>query len=320
MRPLVSVCIPTFNRRGYLTEAVESVLDQTFTDFELVIADNASTDDTAEAVLSFGDPRIRYFRNDRNIGAPANWMTAVCKAVGRYCAIIGDDDRWAPTLLERLVPPLEENPDVDVAFSDHWLIDASGCVLAEASDECSRTYGRASLQPGCHKPFLDLALHAQALLTTCALIRRERILGLGALDPQAGGVVLDYYLFARIALAGRGAFYVPGRLASYRVHPRSGSARHQMQVWRDMQRVCGYLMQHVPAGQHASKIRRRWARALASEGVALLRERDRAGAIRALGRSARMAPFTARPWLGLAAAVTFGSWPPFHGLTAHEEA
>lgn len=318
-QPVVSVCIPTFNRRGYLTEAVESVLAQSFGDFELVISDNASTDDTAEAVMAFGDPRIRYFRNDRNIGAPANWLNAVANAVGRYCVIIGDDDRWAPTLLERLVPPLDDNPDVDVAFSDHWLIDADGRVLKEASDEWSRKYGRASLQPGCHKPFLDLALHAQALLTTCALIRRESMLSLGALDPQAGGVALDYYLFARIALAGRGAFYVPECLAYYRVHPRSGSARYQVQIWQDVQRICAYLLHHVPAGQHAAKIRQRWARALANEGVALLHEGDRAGAVRALGRSLRMAPFTTRPWLGLAAAVVFGSWPPFRGLTTHEE-
>jgi len=318
-QPVVSVCIPTFNRRGYLTEAMESVLAQSFGDFELVISDNASTDDTAEAVLSFGDPRIRYFRNDRNIGAPANWLNAVANALGRYCAIIGDDDRWAPTLLEQLVPPLDDNPDVDVAFSDHWLIDADGCVLAARSNQCSQDYGRVSLQPGRHKPFLDLALHAQALLTTCALIRRESMLSLGALDPQAGGMALDYYLFARIALAGRGAFYVPGRLAYYRVHPRSGSARHQVQVWQDMQRICAYLVHHVPAGRHETKIRRRWARALANEGVALLHESDRSGAIRALGRSLRMAPFTIRPWLALGAAAVFGSWPPFRGLTTPEE-
>ena len=321
MKPLVNVCIPTFNRRGYLTEAVESVLAQSFGDFELVISDNASTDDTAEAVLSFGDPRIRYFRNDRNISAPANWLNAVTKAIGRYCVIIGDDDRWAPTLLEQLVPPLDDNPDVDVAFGDHWLIDADGRVLAARSDQCSQDWGRASLQPGRHKPFVDLALHAQALWHTCALIRRERMLSLGALDPQASGLVLDYYLFARIALAGRGAFYVPERLAYCRSHPQSisASARYRVQIWRDMQRTCAHLVQHVPAGRHATKIRQRWARALANEGVTLLHESDRSGAIQALGCSLRMAPLTVRPWLGLAAAVVFGSWPPFPRLTTPEE-
>ena len=320
-QPVVSVCIPTFNRRGYLTEAVESVLAQSFGDFELVISDNASTDDTAEAVLSFGDPRIRYFRNDRNIGMPANWLNAVANAVGRYCVFLGDDDRWAPTLLERLVPPLDDNPDVDVAFSDQWVIDADGRVLAARSDQRSQFYGRASLQPGRHKPFLDLALHVQALHITCALIRRERMLSLGALDPQAAGLVLDYYLFARIALAGRGAFYVPERLTYTRVHPQSisASARYRVQFCRDEQRTYAHLVQHVPAGRHATKIRQRWARALANEGSALLRESDRSGAIRALGRSIRMAPLTVRPWRALAAAVVFGSWPPFRGLTTREE-
>ena len=122
--PRVSVCIPTYNRARYLALAIDSVLGQTFEAFELIVADDASTDDTAEVVRAYRDPRIRYLRNDRNLGGPANWVRAFGAATAPYCAILGDDDRWAPAFLESLVTPLDVQPAVDVTFSDHWVIDA----------------------------------------------------------------------------------------------------------------------------------------------------------------------------------------------------
>jgi glycosyltransferase involved in cell wall biosynthesis len=308
----VSVCIPTFNRKEYIGEAIESVLDQSFGDLELVISDNASTDATAEVACSFNDKRVRYRRNESNVGGPANWVRALAAARGRYFVIVGDDDRWSPTFLERLVAPLEACSEVDVTFCDHWVIDAQGQVLRELSDRYSESYGRAALRPGRQEDLLELALHSQALLTTAALIRRDRVLALEALDARAGRV-LDYYLFALLALAGGAAYYVPERLAYYRVHARSGSSLNQVEVWRDMRWVCERLIEKIPEGRHARKIRARRARAMASEGAARLRQGDRSGALRSFGRAVRAAPHRVRPWLGLAAATLLRRWPPFGG-------
>src|SRR5258708_6443684 len=107
--PKVTVCLPTYNRAHYLREAIESVLSQTFQDFELLICDNASTDETSEVVKSFRDARIRYVRHSRNINMPKNWVYAVNESTGQYCGILSDDDRWDPLFLERLITPLDEN-------------------------------------------------------------------------------------------------------------------------------------------------------------------------------------------------------------------
>ena len=92
MRFKVTVAIPTYNRAHYLPEAIESVLAQTFQDFELLILDNASTDNTPELVKSFKDERIRYVRNQTNIGMFGNCNKALELARGEYVIIFHDDD------------------------------------------------------------------------------------------------------------------------------------------------------------------------------------------------------------------------------------
>ncbi len=102
-RPLVSVCIPTFNYGRFLPEAIKSVLAQSFTDFELVVVDNASTDETAELMEAFvrSDPRIRFYRNSENVGIVKNFNRALGHAAGDYVKILCADDLLAPSALER---------------------------------------------------------------------------------------------------------------------------------------------------------------------------------------------------------------------------
>src|SRR5262244_3089429 len=87
-RPTVSVCIPTYNRAKLLRQAIGSVLEQTFQDFEIIVYDNASTDDTAAVAESFSEERIRYFRNTRNLGHRENWKRCFRAARGDYIAAL----------------------------------------------------------------------------------------------------------------------------------------------------------------------------------------------------------------------------------------
>jgi glycosyltransferase involved in cell wall biosynthesis len=245
------------------------VLAQTYTDFEVVVCDNASTDETAQIVSRLADPRIRYLRHEAPIGVAANWIAAVCQASGRYCAILGDDDRWAPTFLERLLPPLQDDPRLDVSFCDHWIIDGAGKVLSDETEACSRTYKRAVLQPGVHRPFLKVALEDQAIPVAAALMRRHHLVTSGALDRRAG-LVIDYYLFARLALAGGGAFYQPERLAQVRRHAGSGSSTRFPEIWPDLQWVCADLNPHATGPQARNYIRKKWAHAIFWDVAALV--------------------------------------------------
>jgi glycosyltransferase involved in cell wall biosynthesis len=120
--PRVSVILPTYNRAYILPEAVESVLQQTFSDFELIIADDGSTDETAQMVRRFRDPRIRFLRNEKNRGVAAARNHALGPARGEFVAFLDSDDVWMPQKLEVSVMFLEEHAEVGGVFSDLVLL------------------------------------------------------------------------------------------------------------------------------------------------------------------------------------------------------
>jgi glycosyltransferase involved in cell wall biosynthesis len=121
--PLVSICIPTYNRPEYLRRAVESCLAQTMPDFEIVITDNSTNDDSAALAARWTDPRIRYCRNDGNIGPIASCNRVVSLSRGRYIKFLMDDDLLKPRCLELLAAGLEKFPGAGVAMAPMDLID-----------------------------------------------------------------------------------------------------------------------------------------------------------------------------------------------------
>jgi glycosyltransferase involved in cell wall biosynthesis len=110
--PKVSVVIPTYNRAESLPKAVASVLRQTFQDFEIVVVDDASTDDTDEVVRSFSDERIRYIRHETNKREAETRNTGVQNSKGEYISFIDDDDEWLPEKLELQVDLLDKSPPI----------------------------------------------------------------------------------------------------------------------------------------------------------------------------------------------------------------
>lgn len=130
--PRVSIGLPVYNGERWLAESVDSLLAQTFMDFELIISDNASTDGTAGICRRYAerDPRVRYFRNATNIGGMPNASLTFRLARGEYFRWASDDDRCKPTLLERLVEELDNRPEVVVAVSPPIAIDSAGEPLA----------------------------------------------------------------------------------------------------------------------------------------------------------------------------------------------
>ncbi|MFA6435937.1 MAG: glycosyltransferase family 2 protein, partial [Candidatus Gracilibacteria bacterium] len=104
-QPLVSIGVPTYNRSRFLREAIDSVLNQTYTNFELIISDNASTDDTERLCKEYSnkDKRIKYFRQKENIGIDANFYFVLNEAHGEYFAWLPDDDLYSPQFIEKLL-------------------------------------------------------------------------------------------------------------------------------------------------------------------------------------------------------------------------
>lgn len=102
--PLVSVIIPTFNRVGYLEEAIASALAQTYEHIEVIVSDDGDQVEVEALVDTFDDPRLRYRENEATLGQALNNRAAFSEAQGRYVANLHDDDRWSPDFLSTLVP------------------------------------------------------------------------------------------------------------------------------------------------------------------------------------------------------------------------
>lgn len=124
--PKVSVCIPTYNYGHYLSEAIESVLNQTHEDFELLVVDDASQDDTDRIVQGYvaKDSRVRYLRNQTNIGMVNNWNRCMREAKGKYIKyLFGDDVFSSPMLLEKMIEILDSDESVSLVGSSRLIID-----------------------------------------------------------------------------------------------------------------------------------------------------------------------------------------------------
>jgi glycosyltransferase involved in cell wall biosynthesis len=125
--PTVSVIVPTYNRASAVQRTVDSVLDQTYEDFEVIVVDDASTDDTVEVVESYDDPRVTLVSHETNQGGSAARNTGIEAASGTYIAFLDSDDEWLPRKLERQVETLERR-------DDEWVAAYCGVRMVRESD------------------------------------------------------------------------------------------------------------------------------------------------------------------------------------------
>jgi glycosyltransferase involved in cell wall biosynthesis len=124
--PLVSICIPVYNAENTIHETLNSIVQQTYKNLDIVILDNASTDNTIGIIAKFDDSRIRIHRNAINIGGEKNFNLCIQFAKGKYTAIFHADDVYEPEMIELQVAFLEENIKVAAVFTEATLIDESG--------------------------------------------------------------------------------------------------------------------------------------------------------------------------------------------------
>lgn len=126
--PLVSVGLAVYNGEEYLAEAIDSILAQTYTHFELVLSDNASTDRTQSICEAYAarDPRIKVSRNPKNIGGANNENLVFTLSSGKYFHLAAHDDKIAPDFLARCVEVLEANPDIVLCYTEMIVIDGNG--------------------------------------------------------------------------------------------------------------------------------------------------------------------------------------------------
>jgi len=197
--PLVSVCIPIFNGSEYIREAIDSVLAQTLADWELVVLDNASTDDTVDIVRSYSDTRIRLIVNPSNLGIEANWNKALAEARGRFIKLLPSDDYLLPDCLERQVGIFNQagNESVVLVCGGRNIIDQAGKYLI------SRTFPRRAGLINGHTVIKQIVRLGTNPLGEPAAIMFER--GMVQKAGQFDGTqvyVIDIDFWTRILLLG----------------------------------------------------------------------------------------------------------------------
>ncbi len=219
-RSLVSVIIPTYNRPNYLIQAIASAVQQTYKNIEIIVSDDCSTESPAKTIESFQDPRIRFRRNANNLGISRNVIAAFKEARGKYVASLNDDDIWNEDFLEKLVPHLDANPDLVIAFSDHYIMDSGGKIDYAATEENTQRWKRDQLKEGVYQPFYEIALVHQAVPSALATVIRKDAIEWNHFLPQMGSY-WDLYLTYLACRNGGEAYYCPERLSRYRVHFQS---------------------------------------------------------------------------------------------------
>ncbi len=268
--PAVTIIVPTYERATYLRAALDSALAQTWGDFVLSIGDNSRTDFTEAVVREYDDPRIRYRRRPRNLGQQGNWLHLIDEADTPLVASLHDDDAWHPDFLERLVPPLLDDPSIAMSFADYWLIDAAGRRLVAETEELSASTHRDRLPGGrMQLPLADglrlVAVWNAPQPAICAVMRRSAVLE--TFFPDDISPVYDLWLSTQLVERGEALYYVPERLTDYRWHSGSSTAagwyRPEDEIFR------GIVERHreLPV---AAEVRRYWASIQWGRGVRLM--------------------------------------------------
>jgi glycosyltransferase involved in cell wall biosynthesis len=215
MNPTVSFVIPCYRLAHLLPECVNSILAQTYGDFEILILDDCSPDETAAVAQSFRDPRVRYIRNPLNLGHLRNYNKGIGVARGKYVWLISADDRLrVPYALERYVPAMEDQSNAGYVF-------CPGCGIEDGRETGVLKYSRHGDRNATFngRRFLLELLNGNSVVAASGMVRKEcyEKVSLFPLDlPYAG----DWYLWCIFALR-YDVIYFSEPMVSYRVHDLS---------------------------------------------------------------------------------------------------
>lgn len=242
MTPRVTVLLAVYNGGAYLREAVESVLGQTYEDFELLLVDDGSTDGAVEALPS--DPRVRVVRNERNIGQIPSLNRGLREARGEYVARLDHDDVSLPRRLELQVELLERLPDVALAATWADIVDTDGRIWTR-------------VQPRIES-FADFAAQVVTgrvhLVHPSLMVRRDVVVDLGGFDESLNAAE-DQDLYRRLALARRDARVVAQTLLRYRRHDQQMTVAKSAAVWESDARSYDSFLAALAPGTSASTLR-----------------------------------------------------------------
>ena len=234
-QPKVSICLPTYNSGGFLPQAIDSILNQTFKNFEIVIVDDDSTDNTPKIINRYlqKDKRIKYFQNEQNLGIFRNWNKCLEYATGDYITMFAQDDVMLPRNLETKVKILDENPNLGLVTSSVKIVDAKGNL----TQWDWANYAEDKLAPG-REWVIDNAGEANPICCPFVLMSRRALEKVGGKFNTNYAYASDFEMWLRIGLVAD-LFFLKETLGYYRWH--EGNKTHsfhdleqveeQLQIW-----------------------------------------------------------------------------------------
>lgn len=240
--PQVSVCLPTYNGADFLSECIESILSQSCGDFELLIVDDQSTDETVTLIQDYArrDPRIRVLINPQNLGLVGNWNRCLELAQGHWIKFVFQDDLIAPTCLEELLSAVENDTDgVICCYRDFIFEDGVSQIDQDRYrgngtliDEFASGHDFRVSPESYARAVASMLTSAPPLLVsnflgepTVTLLRRDLCYRFGAFNPHLIQVC-DVEYWNRLGIY-TGVVYVPQILASFRVHASATTYRNR---------------------------------------------------------------------------------------------
>ncbi len=249
-QPLVTVCVPSYDDAPFLAETLTSILAQDHDDFEVLISDDASTDDTAAVVATFDDPRVRYVRHEHNVGQFENMNRCIDRATGRFVAIYHSDDVYERSIIREQLALLERQPDVGAVFTlDSWI------------DQEGNRLGATELPPGLpdsERLTLDdllpvLLRHRNRVLRAPSFLARASVLAeVGRFDPERFSAEADFDYYLRL-LERHPVGLIRAPLFRYRVSAsQAASSYHRLRTTE--QHCFAVLDRYADAADAATRV------------------------------------------------------------------
>ena len=268
--PKVSVVLPNYNHEKHLNSRIDSILNQTFTDFEVIFLDDASHDNSLSIIEAYADPRITHIvKNSQNSGSTfLQWKKGLELAKGEYIWIAESDDAASPLFLSTLVNKLDDDPKLAVAFSASKWIDQNGSVIHETNHESENLWDATELITG------DFLKGTVIYNASSAVFRKE---GISNVDfaALAGFKYAGDWLFWVQLIKGKKVYRTSQRLNEFRRHDGNVSFKAEKEglQFKEGLKIVFYIFANYSLGFFKKrKILLYWAKKIAQSDVADVRK------------------------------------------------
>jgi glycosyltransferase involved in cell wall biosynthesis len=282
----VSVVIPTFNHADFLRSAIQSVIDQTYANWEAIIVNNFSTDNTIGVVAEFKDPRIQLvnYRNHGVIAASRN--EGVRLATGSVVAFLDSDDHWFPDKLSKCVEQIGQGNDV-VCHGENWS--------SEGLPVRAVFYG-----PAKNSTPKKLLFRGNCISTSATIVRMSTLNEVGGFSENSEFITAeDYELWIKLAKVTERFFFIHEILGEFRRHDRSASSAVQRHLDAELSVIAHHSSQNMRSFGDQLRLRHRRSKAIYAAGRAEMRAQNRLEASRYFARSIIQSPLFLRTYIAL---------------------